>query len=70
MQEIVKEREEERERLRKELRRNRERLHAFDVDAQKRDNKLERSTSLTQTTPDNGDNSHTDGAEEINKDVI
>ncbi|XP_063995232.1 rho guanine nucleotide exchange factor 12 isoform X4 [Diachasmimorpha longicaudata] len=34
--EIVKEREGERERLRKELRRSRERLHAFDVDAQKR----------------------------------
>ena len=33
----MKEREEERERLRKELRRSREKLHAMDTDAQKRE---------------------------------
>ncbi|XP_015111915.1 rho guanine nucleotide exchange factor 12 isoform X5 [Diachasma alloeum] len=48
--EIVKEREGERERLRKELRRSRERLHAFDVDAQKREPpQSDTNTSQTST---------------------
>jgi hypothetical protein len=37
LQKIVKERDEERERLRKELRRSRERLHVIDAEAQRRE---------------------------------
>uniref|UniRef100_A0A0C9S1B8 ARHGEF12_2 protein n=1 Tax=Fopius arisanus TaxID=64838 RepID=A0A0C9S1B8_9HYME len=49
--EIVKEREGERERLRKELRRSRERLHAFDVDAQKREH-IQSHSNTSQTSPE------------------
>ncbi|KAF3422016.1 hypothetical protein E2986_12046 [Frieseomelitta varia] len=48
--EIIKEREEERETLRKELRRSRERLHAFDADMQRREFS-ETCTASSQTEP-------------------
>lgn len=50
--EIIKEREEERETLRKELRRSRERLHAFDADIQRREfSETCTTSSQTQTEP-------------------
>ncbi|XP_012276921.1 rho guanine nucleotide exchange factor 11 [Orussus abietinus] len=50
--EIVKEREDERERLRNELRRSRERLHAIDTETQRREcHHTSTSTSQTQTEP-------------------
>ncbi|KAJ8683003.1 hypothetical protein QAD02_018795 [Eretmocerus hayati] len=55
---IVKERDEERERLRKELRRSRERLHAIDAEAQRRDVLSAPIDSATQIqhTPTTADN--------------
>ncbi|XP_058799501.1 rho guanine nucleotide exchange factor 12 isoform X2 [Phymastichus coffea] len=50
---IVKERDEERERLRKELRRSRERLHAIDTEAQRREATDLHSTSSEITTQNN-----------------
>ncbi|XP_018356037.1 PREDICTED: rho guanine nucleotide exchange factor 12 isoform X3 [Trachymyrmex septentrionalis] len=48
--EIVKEREEEREKLRKELRRSRERMHALDIEVQRREfSELITTTTHTQT---------------------
>lgn len=52
--EIIKERDEERERLRKELRRSRERLHALDVDIQRREFS-ETCTTSNQTQTEPGD---------------
>ncbi|XP_053593711.1 rho guanine nucleotide exchange factor 11 isoform X3 [Microplitis demolitor] len=63
---IVKERDEERERLRKELQRCRERLHAIDADAQRRE-QYQFSTSTTQTPTDLGDHISTEATEDINK---
>ncbi|XP_044598640.1 rho guanine nucleotide exchange factor 11 isoform X2 [Cotesia glomerata] len=65
---IVKERDEERDRLRKELRRSRERLHAIDADAQRKDREqYQFSTSTTQTPTDLGDHISADATEDINK---
>ncbi|XP_074095470.1 rho guanine nucleotide exchange factor 2 isoform X4 [Cotesia typhae] len=65
---IVKERDEERDRLRKELRRSRERLHAIDADAQRKDREqYQFSTSTIQTPTDLGDHISTDATEDINK---
>ncbi|XP_018356038.1 PREDICTED: rho guanine nucleotide exchange factor 12 isoform X4 [Trachymyrmex septentrionalis] len=51
--EIVKEREEEREKLRKELRRSRERMHALDIEVQRREfSELITTTTHTQTMLD------------------
>ncbi|XP_067203804.1 rho guanine nucleotide exchange factor 11 isoform X3 [Linepithema humile] len=51
--EIIKKREEERERLRKELRRSRERIHALDTDVQRREfSEVISTTTYTQTTLD------------------
>ncbi|XP_011332497.1 rho guanine nucleotide exchange factor 12 isoform X2 [Ooceraea biroi] len=51
--EIIKEREEEREKLRKELRRSRERIHALDVDVQRREfSEVTTATTHTQTALD------------------
>ncbi|XP_024942922.1 rho guanine nucleotide exchange factor 11 isoform X3 [Cephus cinctus] len=52
--EIVKDREEERDRLRKELHRNRERLHALDADAQHRE-VIQVTTTTTQTQTELGE---------------
>lgn len=66
----MKERDEERDRLRKELRRSRERLHAIDADAQRKDREqYQFSTSTTQTPTDLGDHISTDATEDINKEV-
>ncbi|KAK0168905.1 hypothetical protein PV327_002662 [Microctonus hyperodae] len=64
---VVKEREEDRERLRKELHRSRERLHAIDADVQRRE-PYQFSTSTTQTPTDSGDHIAAGGAEDISKD--
>ncbi|XP_018395358.1 PREDICTED: rho guanine nucleotide exchange factor 11 isoform X1 [Cyphomyrmex costatus] len=51
--EIVKEREEEREKLRKELRRSRERIHALDIEMQRREfSEIVTTTTHTQTMLD------------------
>ncbi|XP_018052543.1 PREDICTED: rho guanine nucleotide exchange factor 11 isoform X4 [Atta colombica] len=64
--EIVKEREEEREKLRKELRRSRERIHALDIEVQRREfSELMTTTTHTQTMLDDivrQDNSSNDFA--------
>lgn len=68
MQKVVKEREEDRERLRKELHRSRERLHAIDADVQRRE-PYQFSTSTTQTPTESEDHITAGGAEDISKDV-
>ncbi|XP_018377348.1 PREDICTED: rho guanine nucleotide exchange factor 11 isoform X6 [Trachymyrmex cornetzi] len=64
--EIVKEREEEREKLRKELRRSRERIHALDIEVQRREfSEIITTTTHTQTMLDDlvrQDNSSNDFA--------
>ncbi|XP_046751994.1 rho guanine nucleotide exchange factor 11 isoform X6 [Diprion similis] len=65
--EIVKDREEERERMRRELRRSREKLHAIDADAQRR-GVLQNLNTSTHTQTDPSESLNGEGFVELNLD--